>query len=309
MEKFEVTILGCGSALPTMKHMNSSQIVNMRNKLFMIDCGEGTQLTLRRNRVNFNRITTIFLSHLHGDHCLGLTGMVSTMGLLGRTAPLHIYGPSDTEKVFRPHIDYFCPNIGYEVHFHSIDTTTHSLVYENRSVEVYSIPLKHRVACCGFLFREKPGLRHILDYMIERHEIPYSQINNIKKGMDYVTPSGERIPNEELTTPPDPIRSYAYCSDTKYDEDIIPYIKDVDLLYHEATYTGEYADQAAQRHHSTAAQAARCALEAGAGKLLIGHYSSRIRGTAPFLAEAQAVFPDTVAVEDGDLFDLPLLRP
>lgn len=298
MEKFEVTILGCGSALPTMKHMNSSQVVNMRNKLFMIDCGEGTQLTLRRNSVNFNRITTIFLSHLHGDHCLGLTGMVSSMGLLGRTAPLHIYGPSDTEKVFRPHIEYFCPNIGYEVHFHSIDTTAHKLVYEDRSVEVYSIPLKHRVACCGFLFREKLGLRHILDYMIARHEIPYSQINNIKNGMDYVTPSGERIPNEELTTPPDPVRSYAYCSDTKYNEDIIPYIKDVDLLYHEATYADDRLDLAEKYNHSTARQAASIAKAANAKKLVIGHYSQRYNDETLLLNEARDVFKETYLGEE-----------
>ena len=298
MEKFEVTILGCGSALPTLKHMNSSQIVNIREKLFMIDCGEGTQLTLRRNNVNFNRVMTLFLSHLHGDHCLGLTGLVSTMGLLGRSAPLHIYGPADTEKLFRPHIDYFSPNLGYEVHFHAIDTTKHALVYEDRSLEIYSIPLKHRIECCGFMFREKPGLRHILNYMIERHEIPYCQINNIKNGMDYVKPSGECIPNEELTTPAAPPRSYAYCSDTQYDESIIPYIKDVDLLYHEATYADDREDLAEKYNHSTARQAANIAKAANVGKLVIGHYSQRYKDETLLLNEAREVFEETYLAEE-----------
>ena len=177
-------------------------------------------------------------------------------------------------------------------------TTAHKLVYEDRSVEVYSIPLKHRVACCGFLFREKLGLRHILDYMIARHEIPYSQINNIKNGMDYVTPSGERIPNEELTTPPDPVRSYAYCSDTKYNEDIIPYIKDVDLLYHEATYADDRQDLAEKYNHSTARQAATIAKAANAKKLVIGHYSQRYNDETLLLNEARDVFKETYLGEE-----------
>ncbi len=298
MEKFEVTILGCGSALPTMKHMNSSQVVNMRNKLFMIDCGEGTQLTLRRSSVNFNRISTIFISHLHGDHCLGLTGMVSSMGLLGRTAPLHIYGPADTEKIFRPHFDYFCPNLEYEVVFHVVDTTSHQLVYEDRSVEVFSIPLTHRVACCGYLFREKPGLRHILDYMVERHEIPYSQMNNLKNGLDYISPTGERIANEELTSDADPVRSYAYCSDTRYDERIIPYIEGVDLLYHEATYADDRKELAEKYFHSTARQAATIAKSAHAKKLVIGHYSQRYSDESLLLSEAREVFKETYLAEE-----------
>ncbi len=304
MEKFTVHILGCGSALPTMRHMNTSQVVSIRNKSFMLDCGEGTQLAIRKHNINFNKIATIFISHLHGDHCLGLPGLISSMGLLGRKSPLQIYGPSDTELLFRPMIDFLCPNLEYEIVFHKIDTTRHELVYEDRSLTVHSLPMKHRIPCCGYLFKEKAGLRHILPYMMERHEIPYSQVNNIKNGMDFVTKDGRVIANDELTTPPDTPRSYAFCSDTMYDESIIPYIKEVDLLYHEATYGDDKQDLATKYFHSTARQAAQVAKASGAKGLIIGHYSQRYNDEHTLLQEAQSVFPNTKLSNEGMVYEI-----
>ena len=292
MENFEVRILGCGSALPTLKHINTSQVVDIRNKMFMVDCGEGTQLALRREKINFNKIGAIFISHLHGDHCLGLPGLISTMGLLGRKSPLHVYGPADMESVFRPMINYFCSNLEYKVVFHTVDTTKHALVYEDHSLTVH-------MPCCGYLFREKEGLRHVLPYMLERHEIPLSQINNLKSGKDYVAPDGQVIPNDILTTPPTQVRSYAFCSDTRYDESIIPYIKDVNVLYHEATYADDSIELAKKYLHSTARQAAEIAKSCGAKQLIIGHYSQRYNDESVLLNEAKEVFANTKLAYEG----------
>ena len=195
METFEVTILGCGSALPTMRHLGTSQIVNIRNKYFMVDCSEGTQLQLRKSKVHLNRINTIFISHLHGDHCFGLPGYISSLGMLGRTAPLHIYGPVDIERVFRPQLDYFCNGLEFEVVFHEIDTKKAALIYEDKSLTVETIPLRHRVACSGYLFKEKEGLRHLIPSAVQRHEVPQSQFNNIKNGLDYIQADGTVVPN------------------------------------------------------------------------------------------------------------------
>lgn len=299
METFEVTILGCGSALPTMRHLGTSQIVNIRNKYFMVDCSEGTQLQLRKSKVHLNRINTIFISHLHGDHCFGLPGYISSLGMLGRTAPLHIYGPADIERVFRPQLDYFCNGLEFEVVFHEIDTTKAALIYEDKSLTVETIPLRHRVACCGYLFKEKEGLRHLIPSAVQRYEVPQSQFNNIKNGLDYIQADGTVVPNSELTTPPTPARSYAFCSDTAYTPSIVPLIKDVDLLYHEATYGDDCQDLAKKYFHSTAREAGRIALDAHAGKLVIGHYSQRYTNEQVLLEEARTVFPNTLLAEEG----------
>ena len=265
MEKFDLHILGCGSALPTTRHFATSQVVNMRDKLFMIDCGEGAQMQLRRSRLKFTRLNHIFISHLHGDHCFGLFGLISTFGLLGRTA----------------------------------ETKEPSLINEDRSVTVTTIPLQHRIPCCGFLFSEKPGFHHINREMIDFYEVPLYEINRIKNGADYVTPEGVVVPNARLTTPPDPVRKYAYCSDTIFREKIIEQIKGVDLLFHEATFAQSELARAKETYHSTAEQAAFIGREAGVKKLVIGHFSARYEDEGLLLSEASAVFPSTILAKEG----------
>ena len=293
MEKFEVTILGCGSALPTLKHLPTSQIVNIREKLFMVDCGEGTQLQVRKNRFKFSKINHIFISHLHGDHFFGLIGLISTLNLLGRTSTLHIYGPKDINHVIRPQLEYFCNGIRFNIDINIIDTKSTSLIYEDRSVEIYSIPLKHRIQCCGFLFKEKQTLPHIKSEMLKLYNIPISQINNIKSGMDYILPNGEVIPNSMLTTPSHNPRSYAYCSDTIYLPKNAELIQNIDLLYHEATFCNSDEVFCKSTMHSTASQAAQLAKLANVKKLMIGHYSSRYNDENILLKEARDIFPET----------------
>lgn len=298
MTPFNIHILGCGSALPTMRHNPTSQIVDIRGKVFMIDCGEGTQLALRRTHIHFEKLRAIFLSHLHGDHCLGLVGMLSTFGLLGRTAPLHIYAHKDLSAILPAQLEFFCHGLEYEVVIHDIDTTRSSVIYEDHSLTVTTIPLQHRVPCCGFLFREKEGKRHIRRDMLDFYKIPFSQIDNLRCGLDWTDAEGNVIPNERLTTPPDPARSYAFCSDTRYIPTLHELLKGVNVLYHEATYANDNADRAALYWHSTAMQAAQVAKDAGVGTLIIGHYSQRYKDEKILLEEAQSIFSNTVlAVE------------
>ena len=299
MEKFEVNILGCGSALPTTRHFASSQVVNIREKLFMIDCGEGAQLQLRRSKLKFTRLNHIFISHLHGDHCFGLMGLISTFGLLGRTAALHIYAHEDLEKLLAPHLEFFCKGMTYDVVFHAIDPTKANVIYDDRSVSVSTIPLKHRIPTCGFLFQEKQTPNHIIRDMVDFYRVPVFELNRIKNGEDYVTPDGTVVPNHRLTTPSDPPRSYAYCSDTAYQKSIVPQIKGVDLLFHEGTFAQCDAARAKETYHTTAAQAAEIALEAEAKQLVIGHFSARYEDESILLKEAQAIFPNTLLAKEN----------
>ncbi len=299
MEKFEVNILGCGSALPTTLHYPSSQVVNIREKLFMIDCGEGTQIQLRRSRLKFSRLNHIFISHLHGDHCFGLIGLLSTFGMLGRTATMHIYSPAELETLLHPQLDFFCKGMDYKVMFHPFDTGTSSLIYDDRSVSIYTIPLQHRISCSGFLFREKQTPNHIIRDMIDFYEIPTYAINAIKNGADYVLPDGTVIPNERLTRPSAPPRSYAYCSDTIYLPRLAEIVREVDLLYHEATFTDNESARAKETFHTTAAQAAQLAKDATVKRLLIGHYSARYEDESILLKEARKIFPRTIAAKEN----------
>ena len=299
MEKFEVNILGCGSALPTTRHFSSSQVVNIREKLFMIDCGEGAQLQLRRSKLKFTRLNHIFISHLHGDHCFGLMGLISTFGLLGRTAQLHIYAHADLEKLLQPQLDFFCKGMTYEVVFHNIDPTQAAVIYEDRSVTVTTIPLRHRIPSCGFLFQEKKTPNHIIRDMIDFYRIPVSQLNKIKNGEDYITEEGVVVPNNRLTTPSAAPRSYAYCSDTLYLKSIIPQIKGADLLFHEATFMSSDDARAKETFHSTAFQAAQIAKEAEVKQLVIGHFSARYEDENLLLKESQAVFPQTILAKEN----------
>lgn len=299
MEKFEVHILGCGSALPTTRHLATSQVINIREKLFMIDCGEGAQVQLRKSRLKFSRLNHIFISHLHGDHCFGLMGLISTFGMLERTANLHIHCHADLQRILEPQIEFFCKGMPYNVVFELFNSGEQTIIYDDRSVSVETIPLRHRVPCCGFLFREKPTPNHIRRDMIDFYQIPTYLINRIKNGEDYVLEDGTVIPNARLTTPSDPPRSYAYCSDTCYLPRICEQIKGCDLLFHEATFAAADAKRAKETFHTTAPQAAEIAKAAQAKKLVIGHYSARYEDESILLKEASEVFPQTILAQEN----------
>lgn len=299
MEPFKVHILGCGSALPTLRHNPSSQVVEIREKQFMIDCGEGTQTQMRRSRVGFNKVMAIFISHIHGDHCFGLIGMLSSFGLLGRTMPLSIYGPKELGPILDMLLTTFCNDFDYEIKFHAVDTTRQEVVYEDRSLTVETIPLKHRLPCAGYLFREKPTLPHIRRDMIDFYRIPISQINNIKNGASWTDEEGNLIPNSRLTRPADPPRSYAYCSDTCFQPGLADRLKGVTCLYHESTYADEDEDKAQKYFHSTARQAAMVARDAGVGRLLLGHYSSKYNTEDVLLQQAKEVFAESSLTSEG----------
>lgn len=304
MEKFEIHILGCGSALPTTRHQATSQVLNIREKLFMIDCGEGTQVQLRRSRLRFSRLNHIFISHLHGDHCFGLIGLISTYAMLERTAQLHIYAHPDLQRLLAPQLDYFCKGMTFEVVFHPFNPSERAVIYEDRSVSVETIPLRHRLPTCGFLFREKPTSRHIKRDMIDFYQIPVYMINRIKNGEDYVLDDGTCIPCDRLTLPADSPRSYAYCSDTAYLPRIVEQIQGVDLLFHEATFASSEAVRARQTFHSTAEQAAKIAFDAQVKKLVIGHFSARYETESVLLEEASAVFSNTVLAAENMKIEL-----
>lgn len=304
MEPFKIHILGCGSALPTLRHNPSSQVVELRGKQFMIDCGEGTQTQMRRSHIGFNKVVAIFISHIHGDHCFGLIGMLSSFGLLGRTMPLAIYAPEGLKPVLDMMLATFCNDFDYEIQFHAVDTSRQQVIYEDRSLTIESVPLRHRLPTCGFLFREKPTLPHIRRDMIDFYHIPISQINNIKNGASWVDDEGREVPNARLTMPADPPRSYAYCSDTCYLPQLHERIANVTCLYHESTYTTDDADRAKMYFHSTAAQAAQVARDACAGKLLLGHYSSKYDNEQELLGEARAIFDNSELSYEGMVVEL-----
>lgn len=299
MEKFEVHILGCGSALPTTRHFATSQVVNLRDKLFMIDCGEGAQMQLRKSRLKFSRLNHIFISHLHGDHCFGLMGLISTFGLLGRTAELHIHSPKGLQELVDPLLNFFCNKLTYKVLFHTFETKLPELIYEDRSMTVTTIPLKHRMPCCGFLFEEKKRANHILRDMVDFYKVPVYELNRIKNGADYITPEGDIISNTRLTRPAASPRSYAYCSDTTYRQQIVEQIHGVNLLFHEATFAQSEAARAKETYHSTAAQAAQVALDAEVEQLIIGHFSARYEDENILLDEAMKIFPHTILAREN----------
>lgn len=304
MLPFKLHILGCGSALPTLKHFPTTQVVECRGKMFMVDCGEGAQLQMRRAALSFNKIGHIFVSHIHGDHCFGLIGMISTFNLLGRTAPLHVFGEEALGPILTFQLKSFCRDLSYEVQFHEIDTTVNKIIYDDRSLTVETIPLNHRLPCCGFLFREKPTLPHIRRDMIDMYEIPVSQIQNIKNGQGYMLADGSFVPNEKLVTPADAPRSYAYVSDTKYMPELCERLQGVSTLYHEATYGDDNLEMAEKYHHSTARQAAQVARDAHVGKLILGHYSSRYLNEQVLLEQAQEVFPHVRLTKELDIIDI-----
>lgn len=299
MEKFEIDILGCGSATPTTRHNPSSQVINVRDKLFMIDCGEGTQLQLRRSKLRFGRLNRIFISHLHGDHCFGLIGLISTLALLGRTGDLFIHSTPGLEETLRPQVNFFCRDFPFEVKIETFNPKKSEIIYEDRSLSVKTIPLKHRVPCAGFLFQEKQKEANLVTDLLDFYNIPIKERAKIKLGADFITEDSTVIPNSRLTIPAPVARSYAYCSDTIYDEAIIPIIEGVDLLYHESTFADTEEPKAKERGHSTARQAATIAKKANVKKLMLGHYSARYENDLILLKEAKEVFENTILANEG----------
>ncbi|MDD3320531.1 MAG: ribonuclease Z [Paludibacter sp.] len=304
MQKATLTILGCGSALPTKNNFPSAQILEIRDKQFLIDCGEGTQIRMRQMGAKTNRLGHIFISHLHGDHCFGLIGLISSFGMLNRTADLHIHAQPDLERIMKVQLDYFCESLSFQVIFHHFNPKKHELIFEDRSISVYSIPLKHRVPSCGFLFEEKPRDRHILREMIDFYNIPTWRILKIKQGEDFETADGEIIPNDQLTVVGELPKRFAYCSDTAYSEKIIPIIEGVDCLYHEATFMETEKKRAKETFHSTARQAGEIALKAKVKKLIIGHYSARYIHQDELLDETKSVFKNTLLGEDLTTYEI-----
>ena len=304
MQHASLTILGCGSSLPTRKNFPSAQLLEIRDKQFLIDCGEGTQIRMRQMGVKTNRLGHVFISHLHGDHCFGLIGLISSFGMLNRTADLHIHAQADLERILEPQLAYFCAELPFKVVFHAINPRKHELVFEDRSVQVFSIPLKHRVPCCGFLFEEKPRDRHIIREMIDFYNIPTWRIPKIKQGEDFITEDGEVISNTDLTISSEEPKRFAYCSDTAYSEKIVPIIQGVDCLYHEATFMEDELLRSKQTQHSTARQAAEIAKLANVKKLIIGHYSARYSNQNELLKEAQLVFENTLLGEDMTVYEI-----
>jgi len=302
--KATLTILGCGSSLPTKLNFPSSQILEMRDKQYMIDCGEGTQIRMRQLGIKTNRLGHIFISHLHGDHCFGLIGLISSFGMLNRTADLHIHSQPDLEKIMSVQLSFFCEGLPFNIIFHAINPKKNELIFEDRSVKVFSIPLKHRVPCCGFLFEEKPRERHIIREMIDFYKIPTWRIPKIKQGEDFIDAEGEIIPNKLLTISPEAPKRFAYCSDTAYSEKIIPIIEGVDCLFHEATFMEDELLRSKQTEHSTARQAGKIALKAKVKKLIIGHYSARYYNQEKLLEEAKSVFENTILGEDLKVYEI-----
>jgi len=297
---FQLTILGSSSAMPTSERYPTAQVLNVLGRFFLIDCGEGTQHQLRKNRIGFSKINHIFISHLHGDHFFGLIGLISTMVLLGRKTELHIYAHSELQRYTKFQLEFLEMNdLGFPLVFHPLNFKKPQIIFEDKKIKISSFPLKHRIACCGFRFEEQPREANIIKEKIREYNIPIREIKNIKVGADFTTEAGEIIPNELLVIPAAPPRSYAYCSDTAFSEKIIPEVAKVDLLYHEATFANAEASVARETFHSTGAQAAQIAMAADVKKLLIGHFSARYKSFKQILDEAQKVFAQTEAAEDN----------
>ena len=304
MTKFQITILGCGSAIPTTLHNPPSQLVELGNKLYMIDCGEGTQLQMRKFKAQINKLHSVFISHLHGDHIFGLPGFLTTLSLHGRKHDLNIYAHKEIDFLISPLLSFMGHHMTFKVNVIPLNAHSPELLVENESTKITSFPLKHRIETNGFIFEEKESPRHIIREMINFYEIPVKQIHDIKLGADFVTSRGTVIKNNILTYPGSPAKRYAYCSDTAYAPEIIPNIKNVDLLYHEATFAETELERAKVTYHSTARQAAEIARDAEVKKLVIGHYSSRYNELGVLLKEASEVFPNTELANEGKIFEL-----
>lgn len=300
-----VTILGCHSATPRSNAHTSAQLLEIRNDFYLIDCGEGTQSQLRKYKIKFSRIERIFISHLHGDHFFGLIGLISTFSLLNRKTDLNVYGPPGLKEIILQQLKLSNSWLSYPLIFHELSSSESELIYENEKLEIYTIPLSHRIYTNGFLFKEKPVSRKLNMSAIAKYpEIDTCDYQNLKNGKDFKTHKNQIISNTDLTLDPPKILQYAYCSDTVYDERITPLIQGVDLLYHESTFLEERKDLAAKTKHSTALQAAMIAKKANAKQLILGHYSSRYKNLQLFLEEAQNEFKNVSLAEAGKKYVL-----
>lgn len=297
--RFELTILGTSSATPTSKRFPTAQVLNVSERLFLIDCGEGTQIQLRRYHIRFQRVNHIFISHLHGDHFFGLMGLLSSLHLLGRQKKLCIYHPKGLKEIVVMQLELTGTVLSYEIEWIELDTVNAKVIYEDSQVRVETVILYHRIPCCGFIFREKERPLSLIKEKLQEYDIPLVMYHQLKRGEDITLPDGRRIANSELTRERPKPRSYAYCSDTRYDERVAVAVKDVDLLYHEATFLHALLDRAEKTAHSTALEAGKIAAMAKVGKLLIGHYSVRYSDTSPLLQEARTEFPETQLSEEG----------
>jgi len=301
---FSVTILGTSSAVPNSKRNPSSQVVNLNQNLFLVDCGEGTQIQLRKNKLNLSKIKHIFISHLHGDHVFGLFGLLSTYSLLGRDVDLHIYANEKLKEIIESHNKFFNNKLTYKIIFHFLNEGEKSLLYEDKFLMIKAFPLKHSIACHGFVFKEKPKLLNIKKYKIAQYNIPISEINKIKNGADFLTEDGQLIHNQELTIKSEKPCSYAYCSDTAFYPKIINEISQVDLLYHESTFANTESKRAQTTQHSTAEDAATIAKEANVKSLLLGHFSTRYSNLDILLNEAKSIFRDTEIAIEGKTYKI-----
>ena len=299
-----LSILGSSSALPTSERFPTAHVLSTHERLYLIDCGEGTQMQLRKYKLKFGRINHVFISHLHGDHIFGLYGLLSTFSLMGRTNPIHLFAPQNYEGMLSSHLADFDIHLNFEINFTALSGNDPVKIHDDKYLTVTAFPLKHRVPAFGFLFREKPCDRNIIKEAIAKYSIPVLRIPAVKKGADFITDEGDVIKNEEITTPgPAPV-SYAYCSDTRYFSRLPSFIKGVDLLYHEATFDQSLEELAGITGHSTTLDAARTASEAEAKALIIGHFSARYKEVNTLVEEARRVFPNTLPAIDGETYDI-----
>lgn len=301
----QVTILGFNSATPKANANPTAQLINVNERYLLIDCGEGTQVQLRRAKAKFSRINHVFISHLHGDHVFGLIGFISTMQLMGKETDLNIFGPKGIKDFIENQLKHTRAHSSFQLIFHELDHKDSRLIFEDKKVEVYNLPLDHRIYCNGYLVKEKPKLKGLNIEAIKQYaEIETCDYNNLKQGKDFVKANGDIIPNKELTFPaPQPL-SYAFCSDTRYKESLIDLIKNVDVMYHEATFLDELKEMAYKTGHSTAKEAALIAHKAHAGKLIIGHFSNRYKDYQALLNEAKATFPNTYLPKTLEPFEV-----
>ena len=299
----KLTILGCYAATPRTFTNPTSQILEIKNRLFLIDCGEGTQVQLRKNKIRFSKINHIFISHLHGDHFFGLIGLVSTFTLLNRNTDLHIYGPKGIKEIIKLQLRLANSWTNYGLYFHELESNESEIIFEDEKVIVKTIPLQHRIYTNGFLFEEKIDARKLNTDAVQNYEIDKCYFQNIKNGKDITLDDGRVIGNEELTFDPAPPKSYAFCSDTAYNEAIIPLINGVDVLYHESTFLESEETLAGKTMHSTAKEAATIALKANVKQLVLGHYSTRYENISLFKEEAETIFSEVLLADDGRSFD------
>ncbi len=302
---FEVTILGSSSATPTAKRNPTAQLLNVAERFFLIDCGEATQIQLRRFKIRFQRINHIFISHLHGDHYLGLMGLLSSLHLLGRKNPVHIYAPEGLRRIIDLQLEISGTVLSYEIHWNQIETEQPGIIFEDKLLTVETITLNHRIPCVGFIFREKERNFSVDKEQAAYYGVPLSQMMSVKNGNDAVLEDGTVVPNHRITRGRQKARSYAFCSDTRFDDRVIAAVKDVDMLYHEATFMHELLERAKQTYHTTALEAGSVARIAKVGKLIIGHFSVRYMDLSPLLAEARTEFPETYLGEEGNIFNIP----